>query len=150
MKIKKCSFYLALIVLLSFFNFPVFAFLLVFNRINNQQNKPVTVIVKNTYPNTNSFTISVKAHESKTLPWATVWLADTNTSTALWYNGAGKLIIDDKAYSYGWTLSGSQTVFVTHFAKQKPVDSNIYFFQGKAWTHVDINPAGVPTLNSGG
>ena len=139
------------LILLTFWVVSVNARLLVLNRINNQSDKSVKVEVSNLYPNPIKFSSIIKPHQNITFPWGNVWLANTELQSGESLVGNGNLLINNNKYYYTWkiiypTISGS---FRVTLSQQPPVDIGIYPLQGKAWSYLDINSDGIPSIQSG-
>ena len=121
------------------------------NNINNQSDKSVKVEISNLYPSPINFSSTIKPHQNITFPWATVWLANTVTQSGGSLVGNGNLIIDNNKYYYTWEI-----IYPTKFSasfritlpKQSPVDIGIYPLQGKAWSYLDINSDGIPSIHA--
>ena len=136
---------LTLLIFLTCFGMSANAYLLVLNRINNQENKTVKVVVQQILHNPKTFTITVKPHQNKILPWASTWFVDSyaGSATKNWNSGQGSVSIDSNYYLYNWEVvnfgSVSANGFNIKLDNQKQVYVGIYPLQGKAWAHLDIS-----------
>ena len=147
---------LNLLIFLTCLGMSANAYLLVLNRINNQENKIVKVVVSQITHNPKTFTINVNAHENKTLPWASTWFVDSydRSATSNWTAGQGSVLIDNQMYLYNWEgvdfSAASGNGFKINLDNQKQVYIGIYPLQGKAWAHLDISSNGTPSIQAGG
>lgn len=147
---QKIGCLVGLMTLLLSLTTQVSAYLLVLNRIHNHLQEPITIHL--IHDGEVRFIIKVGVLENITLPWGSVWLADTADNEP---KGAWSFIaLFNKNYErmirtpYRWVLNGLG--FSVKLGEQPTFFAGIYPMQGKAWTHLDIYKPGTPYLYPGG
>lgn len=133
----------------------VSAYLLVLNRVNNQLDKPVKMMIKGGQGK-QLFHFIINPHENKKFQWSSVWLADSGSQDT-GAHGLGGITIEyssnrTRTFPYHWAIFNDAFShwFAISFHSQATVTAGIYPAQERAWTHIDISPGGIPSIHAGG